>query len=321
VAIAIITLLVGLLLPAVHAAREAARQMQCKNNLRQLALGMLNFETATGHFPQGGTVPMADLVYREHGPGPWPVNGLGWPYHSLPHVEESALYQMSSDVQMESFNIPTFYCRSRRTAAQIHDVQGNVRASTDFSAPTPAPFVTLHGQLRTEPDAWKVLVDFWKNRVVKVPLGVKYRGIVTQTASTPPTKIRRITDGTSKTMLLGEKRMIVAKYRTGEWFDLLGWSAGWSVSTIRGTGFSPERDATQQVGPGILDSKTPLDVYLNLPREEQTLGHQFGSAHPSGMNAAFADGRVAVIAYDVDLDVFNRLGDRRDGGQVDSSQL
>lgn len=173
---------------------------------------------------------------------------------------------MSSNEEMEPFNIPTFYCPSRRTDAQIQDVQGNVRASTDFSAPTPAPFLSVGGQLRTETNAAQVLVDFWKNSVGKVPLRADYRGIVTRTASTPPTKIRRITDGTSKTMMLGEKRMIVAKYRIGEWFDLFGWSAGWSVSTIRRTDFVPKRDATKEAGPGILDSHTPLSVYLNSPQ-------------------------------------------------------
>ena len=317
VVIAIIGLMIGLMLPAVQAAREASRQVQCKNNQRQLAMAILNYESARGQFPQGGTVPITEISYRENGPDPWPVDGLSWPYHILPYIEEVALHGQTSLEAIEPFNIPTFYCSSRRTSAQLQDKQGNVRASTDYATPTPGPFVASGGRLVTDPDSWKVLVDFWKGHVGKVPQNEDYRGIITRTASSPPTLQKRITDGVSKTMLLGEKRMIVSKYDSGEWFDLLGWSSGWSVSTVRSSGFPPEPDSTRLNGPGITDSRTPLSVYVNLPREELVLGHQFGSAHPSGMHATFADGRSTTISYDIDPEVFNRLGDRRDGLPVE----
>jgi prepilin-type processing-associated H-X9-DG protein len=64
---------------------------------------------------------------------------------------------------------------------------------------------------------------------------------------------------------------------------------------------------------------TPFSRFftLALPRGELVLGHQFGSAHPTGINVAFADGRSSMISYDVDLEVFNRMGDRRDGMPVE----
>ena len=92
--ITIIGILIALLLPAVQAAREAARQLQCKNNLKQLALGMLNFRADNGHFPSGGWgccwVGDPDRGTGIEQPG-------GWLYSILPHMEQLALYQLGTD--------------------------------------------------------------------------------------------------------------------------------------------------------------------------------------------------------------------------------
>ena len=94
VVITIIGILIALLLPAVQAAREAARQTQCRNHLKQLALGMLNFEQANGHFPSGGWgnqwVGHPDRGTDKAQPG-------GWFYSILPHIEQLPLYQLGSD--------------------------------------------------------------------------------------------------------------------------------------------------------------------------------------------------------------------------------
>ena len=93
VVISIIGLLISLLLPAVQAAREAARQTQCKNNIKQLALGCLNHETINGRYPTGGWnwrwTGDADRGTDCMQPG-------GWIYNVLPFIEQQSLHDMGA---------------------------------------------------------------------------------------------------------------------------------------------------------------------------------------------------------------------------------
>src|ERR1700712_2295589 len=89
VVIAIIGVLVALLLPAIQAAREAARRSQCKNNLKQIGLALHNFESARRSFPPGFTSTPKNNVVNAEGTGP----GWGWGAHILPYLEESSLFQ------------------------------------------------------------------------------------------------------------------------------------------------------------------------------------------------------------------------------------
>src|SRR5262245_15398408 len=105
VVIAIIGILVALLLPAIQAAREAARRTQCKNNLHNIGLSIHNVYNALKYFPTGGTIagPSIESYLRDRfSPGAYPFNlkgppngsleqGLGWMYQILPYLEEGAV--------------------------------------------------------------------------------------------------------------------------------------------------------------------------------------------------------------------------------------
>ncbi len=123
VVIAIIGILIGLLLPAINAAREAGRRMQCGNNLKQLGLGCLHHESAIGWFPTGGWAYTwsgdPDMGFGRAQPG-------GWTYTVLPWIECKSMFDLGAGqnvaqkrvafAQRGQTAVPTFYCPTRRPA-------------------------------------------------------------------------------------------------------------------------------------------------------------------------------------------------------------
>ena len=123
VVITIIGILIALLLPAVQAAREAARRLQCTNNLKQLSLGCLNHENATGRFPTGGW-GFAWTGDADRG-NDW-RQPAGWIYNVLPYIEQQSLHDMGIGLStgpkyathLVRYSVPlgTLHCPSRRPA-------------------------------------------------------------------------------------------------------------------------------------------------------------------------------------------------------------
>lgn len=114
-----------------------------------------------------------------------------------------------------------------------------------------------------------------------------------------PVKVARISDGTSKTMVITEKRLDPTIHAGGTTADDAGWSDGWDYDVIRTTGCVPTPDSgtpQQATGSGV---------------------STIGAAHTGVFIAGFADGSVHGLNYDIDLETFNRLGHRSDGEVVD----
>jgi prepilin-type processing-associated H-X9-DG protein len=111
-----------------------------------------------------------------------------------------------------------------------------------------------------------------------------------------PTTVASITDGLSNTLLVGDKRVNLARLGQPNTDDILGYTAGWDDETIRQTEFLPLRDYSDG------SNSDPVS--------------RFGSSHPSSFNMVFADGSVRNISYSIQKTTFSLLGNRSDGQSI-----
>ncbi len=143
VVITIIGILIALLLPAVQAAREAARRVQCSNHLKQISLACLNHEEIHGFLPTGGWPvlfagePTRGFDRRQPG---------GWLYNILPYMEQVALHDLGADGDRQkmcvcvSTPLATFHCPSRRPAI-VYPFPSASTFCPYYNLPTPQPTV------------------------------------------------------------------------------------------------------------------------------------------------------------------------------------
>ncbi len=142
VVIAIIGILVALLLPAIQAAREAARRTQCKDNLKNIGLAILNHEDSLKVFPTGGVtwgLSIEDSIENGRPVGTAKM-GLGWAYQILPYMEEQSLHNITTTAQMASVAVPLYICPSRRGITKHVITRNGVEIAavlTDYASAQP----------------------------------------------------------------------------------------------------------------------------------------------------------------------------------------
>jgi len=312
VVIAIIAVLIGLLLPAVQAARETARRTECKNRLKQMGLSIHNFVGSKNVFPTGGDTPWPNIErYRTNGSPNGPEKqGLSWAFQILPYLEKGAVFDVSTQDKVERTPIGMYFCPSRRAPTQ-HPTEKTWLM--DYAAVTPSNRANPAVGGLSEADYWGCIDCIWV-----VPDKKQYNGVIVRTpfdlGVTPPRSSKQldctqpigfahIVDGTSNTMMIGEKRLHPQLYDLGDWHDDQGWADGWDPDTIRFALYPFRRDGDDPT----LDNRQ--------------YGFCLGSAHPNGMNAVFADGSVHAISFEIDRATLNRLAHRSDGVAVDLSAV
>jgi prepilin-type processing-associated H-X9-DG protein len=306
VVITIIGILIALLLPAVQAAREAARRAQCTNNLKQIGLGCLNHEATFKYFPAGGNgsqqgsnavVADPDLGFGANQTG-------GWIFNMLPYIEQQQLHDIGAGLsaaakpaafaQREQTPLAAMTCPTRRMVKARPVYLNRVYANC-------APFTNSGksdycGNYGTTPQANPFIVQSTGG----VGDGVLYTNGMTKMAD--------IQDGTSNTFLAGEKYMDAGCYEASN-------NDGGDDDTMYISANCDVYRGVMQITPGSATGPTQ-----DIPGADTNSAY-FGSAHVSGFNMVFCDGSVRNISYTIDVTTYSYLANRKDHQPIDGRNL
>lgn len=313
VVIAIIGILVALLLPAVQAAREAARRMSCGNNLHQIAIALHNYMDKTAE-----ALPRGVEVTRGLGCCCNNANwSLGHTVHTmlLPYVEQQALfdrYNMNVPFWAQqpgiiNQKIPNYLCPSAREHV--------IRTASNLSAGStnPAPYIAQDVYPHNYPAAgtnhgWGGCGRHG-NSTVNGVFSIRY-GVLEEnsTRADPRVKLSTITDGTSNTMAFSETAQGRPTFVNGALNT--GWSndrgKGWADPYYNSTLFS--------VGP----LSTPNSLISQYPGPFNASNAT--SYHPGGVQVAFMDGNVRFISQTINGATWTGLGTPHGGEAVSAPE-
>lgn len=282
VVIAIIGVLVGLLLPAVQAAREAARRADCMNRMRQIMLGIHNYESANKRMPgyAGELAPLAVSVGTST--AKLDAHGVPWMVQILPHMEQvqlannlirisdtapGAVLVAPADYKYIEQAVPQFNCPTRRDA---------------IAYPLVAPFDLKFGTKGARTDYAMNGGAALSENPHDATIVLEQPGVWTLGGKI---KLAAILDGTSNSLLIGEKAMTKNRLQTGTCYG----------------------DRTPLAGfPEYYGSSNSYVRYVArgaaVDENESCLAcHDFGSSHAAGWQAVMCDGSIRTISYQADI--------------------
>jgi prepilin-type N-terminal cleavage/methylation domain-containing protein/prepilin-type processing-associated H-X9-DG protein len=299
VVIAIIAVLIALLLPAVQAAREAARRAQCVNNLKQLALAAMNYESANGCFPPG-SCSNTDPPYAGNTTTLYP--NFSCFVRMLPFMEQQQVYNAVNfaltarnltNITLAGVQISTLVCPddvsppaliSNSTPDQnflFYKYQMPPAGSTYYQQ-----FCSYGGSMGMWPVSWTNTPSFSLSEWTQIN-GVIYNDSHVQ--------ISEILDGTSNTFLFGEKsHQLLAANDLGYSNSDFSWQSGYGYDTMFSTFFMPNPQAS--------GGSFPPPVAMSGPAKNTGPSYYYyfpyaaTSRHAgAGVNMAFCDGSVKFI--------------------------
>jgi prepilin-type N-terminal cleavage/methylation domain-containing protein/prepilin-type processing-associated H-X9-DG protein len=336
VVIAIIGILVALLLPAIQSAREAARRTKCTNNLKNIALACLNYESTKKTLP-----PASNTALKES------QSGLSWAVLILPFIEESTVGDAAiarfatvgdayaSDPVMNELNrqfLPMYACPSDGDLPfQIEKFLEADRRQMSYCGVT-GSYNARNGlnscSTQKKPGVYCVWTSPSSCGDIFGPNN--FDGLIVQGWATP---LKKVTDGTSKTLMLGERWYMVRAWMIGAYWR----SPSDPPSNPRGPAIPP--DGPQPTA-ALFSTKNLADFapINHDPLTNAYFDHQnqypdraggdrptipstttkcipvnslpFGSFHPGGVNFAYGDGSVKWMPNDIDTKLYLALGSR-----------
>ena len=289
--------------------------MSCQNNLRQIGLAVLNHNDTMRFLPSSGN--NGEIIRR----GGSPTSAKGTPFQQagtlfqiLPYLEYGSDY-LGSDSVGRGLIVPTYFCPSRRSPMSRQGVDSEPVGLNDYAMPVWKDSTAGPGLGAASAGCW----NFWGDDTGDTINHPFYRNTAfvrggKADIAFPPGKLEQLTDGTSNVMLIAEKFVDPSRYEPvkldeeppqSPWgvplaFTDMGYYQGWNWSVLRCSMYGP-----------IQDQPLGVIAYWQL----------FGSAHPGGLNAVFADDSVRIIKYDISNAVFQLLCRKDDGQSIDASAL
>ena len=349
VVIAIIGILVALLLPAVQAAREAARRQQCINNLKQLSLASLNYHETAGHFPTGGWgwwwVGDPDRGLGAEQPG-------GWAFNVMPFTEENAAYDFASDgdpntnTQRQLDNILEVIikplaltgCPSRREGFRSipKPVDGSYYARNASTAMLPRGGGTaIAGRSDYAINCGDPRNNETSSNGGGPPAGAGVGTIITNMQDAGITGFNWCLSPVGKVLASGCSDPATGISFQRSEVSISHVTDGTNRTYLIGEKFM--RPDMYETGTDPGDNETWCTGYNNdnfrsayMPPQQDTVDdafpspyrgdgnvyrgrHIFGSVHAGGMNMSYCDGHVDTVSYDIDPYLHRSLGNRLDG--------
>lgn len=298
VAVSILGTLLAIMLPAVQSVREAARQTQCRNRLRQIGLAADLHTDTNRYYPTNGW-GFRWVGIPDRGTGPEQPGG--WIYNLLPYLEQQELHdsggelskaaQRSQLARVSMTGLKTFQCPGR-LSSQVGPANPTVLpVNADW-----VPFVAKTDFAINEGDQFTG-TDGGPNSLSEGDSATYAWASTSQATgiSFLRSKVRQsdISDGLTNTVLAGEKNVTLNGYLTAS-------DPGNDQSMYSGVDWDVNRWTNK---PPLRDGDVPAPT-------------RFGSTHESGCQIVFCDGHVAMVSWSVDGTIFRNLGNREDGELV-----